>query len=85
MKVRLIKKHAKARHSYGFSRQGLQLEMQEIASYAFLRKKGKMRFFTHYTHRNQKHFRKHIGLPKNKYYEFYLIFPVEKTKRHFNY
>lgn len=85
MKIRLIKKHAKARHSYGFSRQGLQLEMQEIASYAFLRKKGNMRFFTHYTHRNYKLFRKHRGLPKNRYTPFYLLFPNEKAKRHFSY
>lgn len=85
MKIRLIKKHAKARHTYGFSRIGLKLDMQEIASYAFLRKKGNMRLFTHYTHRNQKLFRKHTGLPKNRYYSFFLITPVKKIKRHFSY
>ena len=85
MKIRLIKKHAKARHTYGFSRIGLKLEMQEIASYAFIRKGGNMRFCNHYTHRNQKLFRKHTGLPKNRYYDFYLILPVEKVKRHFSY
>lgn len=72
MKWRKIKKHAKARHTYGCSQQGLRMEMKEISSWRFLTRQGAMRFYCHWWNYFRKRFRKVMQLPKNKAYSFFL-------------
>lgn len=81
MKHRILKKYAKARHTYGFSLQGLKLEIEELKSDPFLMKKTTLRFWTKYWYRTRKAFKKHTGFSKKDYYDFYYVIPILEGKK----
>ena len=83
MKLRILKKWAKLRHSYGFTRRALRLEMSEGYSCKFLLQS--LRFYSHYGNRNRKVFRNHTGFSKNKYYDFFFCGSRDKKDPHYNF
>ena len=80
MKLRILKKYAKARHTYGFSKQGLMLEMEELRKHPSLMKNTPLRFWTYYRNKNCKNFKKKTGRSKNRYHEFYLLTVIDMPK-----
>ena len=81
MKLRILKKYAKARHTYGLSRQGLKLEMDELRGYPWLMKHTSLRFWTKHWYCSRKCFKKHTGFGKRDYYGFYFLVPHDTGRK----
>lgn len=71
MKIRIMKKYAQARHTYGFGKRAMAFERKELFNNPGLIEQTSLRSWTNAWYRARKVFSKRTGFRKRDYYAFY--------------